>query len=53
MKIAIAQPLKNTGRNACATGAERGVSNRGHKPRNSAWNRFLLHCNPWGLQWAV
>jgi hypothetical protein len=29
MKIAIAQPLKNTGRNACATRAERGVSNRG------------------------
>jgi hypothetical protein len=29
MKIAIAQPLKNTGKNACATGAERGVSNRG------------------------
>ena len=27
MKIAIAQPLKNTGRNACGTGAERGGEN--------------------------
>jgi hypothetical protein len=28
MKIAIAQPLKMTGKDACPTGAKRGVSNR-------------------------
>ena len=31
MKIAIAQSLENTGRNAGATGTERGVSNRGQQ----------------------
>src|ERR1700730_4520213 len=50
MKIAIAQPLKNTGRNACGTRAERGVSNREGDTsilsRLSAGNRFLLHCHP-------
>ena len=60
MKIAIAQPLRNTGRNACGTGAERGVfrivddrtaSNHETLPRNCCFTDTKLPLtDAWGCK---
>ena len=60
LKIATARPLKNTGRNACATRAERGVSNREGDTRYLCFTTLCQESIPAALsprfrslQWAA
>jgi hypothetical protein len=60
LKIAIAQPLRNTGRNACGSRAERGVSNREGDTRYLCFTTLCQESIPAALsprfrslQWAA